>query len=756
MNEGGRDLLDALNDVQRKAAAHIAGPMLVLAGAGSGKTRVLTYRVANLIRHGVYPGRILAVTFTNKAAGEMRERIEHLVGPPAKMLWMGTFHAISARMLRQDGGSIGVPRDFVVFDDSDQMTLMREVLTRLGVNSETYKPRQVLSALSRWKEELIDPEQATARAVTASDQTIARVYREYQRRLRENHALDFDDLIVSAVHLLEPGSELGDLYRRRFEHVLIDEYQDVNRSQYEFVTRLASGHRNLCVVGDDDQSVYGWRGADVGFILAFEEDYPDARILKLEQNYRSTQLILDAAHAIVSKNSGRRDKRLWTENPQGQPLVLLTAEDETDEARFIAQTVEGQVDGVTVRYRDFACLYRTNAQSRVLEDVFRRRRIPYRLIGSVRFYDRKEIKDILCYLRLIFNPADSLALKRVLNAPTRGVGEKSIERLEAFAAAERISLFEAMARAREVDGLIPKARSAVLDLVRVVGVVADYKEKLNVTALVQELLDRTGYRQALQEENTLESRDRVANVDEFINVTREFDDQVGEGLDRFIEQMALMSDVDTLKADADAAIMMTLHAAKGLEFPQVFLCGMEEDIFPHSRARDNPSEMEEERRLCYVGITRAQRQLYLLHARRRTVFGLQRWQMASRFLREIPEHCFDRPAPPPARGAAAAGTPPTAGSAGRSGAAASSAMRPAAAPVGRGGAPTAPRPIAPRIPEEGKGRFKAGDRVKHSRFGEGIVTRSVGSGDDEEVTVVFPAHGSKRLVLAYAPLQKLT
>lgn len=751
-------LLDGLNPVQREAAQYVDGPLLILAGAGSGKTRVLTYRVATLIERGVPAHKILAVTFTNKAANEMRERILKLVGPGAQSCWIGTFHAICARILRSDGDVIGLPRDFVVFDDGDQLQLVREVMAELSIDTETYKPRQILSAISHAKEELLDPTEYERQAHGGEEKTVARIYPAYQQKLWANHAVDFDDLLLETVRLLQSRPEVRDYYQARFQHILVDEYQDINRVQYELVKALAASHRNLCVVGDDDQSVYGWRGADVRFILAFEQDYPEAKVVKLEQNYRSTQTILDAAYHVVRHNRGRREKRLWTENPAGEPIVLYSADDEIDEARFVASTVEQTVDGVDFRYGDFACLYRTNAQSRTLEDAFKRRRIPYRLVGSLRFYDRKEVKDLIAYLRLIQNPADSLSLKRALNSPPRGVGEKSMERLEAFAQERSCTLIDAMRNAREIEALTGRAKNAVVEFARVIDFLAGYRDHLNVTGLLQELIDKTNYRRVMEEENTLESRERIANVDEMVNVTREFDEQVGGKLFEFLEQMALMSDQDTLKAGADSVVLMTLHAAKGLEFPYVFLCGMEEEVFPHARARDSDSEMQEERRLCYVGITRARQRLHLTHARRRQVFGQTRFQRPSRFLREIPDECYHdvfRPAEDrgrydevdhtdfasSGRVIGGRGAPPD-----REPPRSAPAITPARAETQR---------LLERLQSREKGAFAPGDRVRHAHFGDGIVTRSTGSGDDEQVTVIFPGHGEKKLIAGYAKLQKL-
>ncbi|MCC2671603.1 MAG: ATP-dependent helicase PcrA [Armatimonadetes bacterium] len=770
------ELLDALNPVQREAAAHVHGPLLILAGAGSGKTRVLTYRVANLIQQGIPPHKILCVTFTNKAANEMKERIHKLVGPAAQGCWIGTFHSSCARILRQDGEAIGLSRDFVVFDDDDQLTLVRESMSELHVDTETYKPRAVLSAISKAKEEMLGPTEFARQAQGANEKTIARIYPVYQKKLWSNRAVDFDDLMLESVRLLQTRPEVREYYQARFQQVMIDEYQDINRLQYELVRLLASGHRNLCVVGDDDQSVYGWRGADVRFILAFEKDYSEAKVLKLEQNYRSTQVILDAAYHVVQRNRGRRDKRLWTDNSGGEPLMLFSADDEMDEARFIAQTVEGMTDGVKVHYSDFAVLYRTNAQSRMLEDVFRRRRLPYRLVGGLRFYDRKEIKDLIAYLRLLSNPSDSLSLRRTINSPPRSIGEKSMERLEAFADGRDLTLLEGMRRAGEIEGLTARAKAAMLEYTRILDFVAGYKESLNVTGLLQEIIDKTGYIRALKEENTPENQARIENVQEMVNVTKEFDEQVAGGLTIFLEQMALMSDVDTLKAGADSVVLMTLHAAKGLEFPYVFLSGLEEDVFPHFRARESNSEMEEERRLCYVGITRAKQKLHLTYARRRTVYGQTKYQRPSRFLREIPDECYDevyRPVDERGRYDEVDGTDFASG--GRVIGSRPSAPRGLPVPPSRpgsyspppgGGSPpvppsrTGPSPEAQRLLDryrrpEGKGAFSPGDRVRHGTFGDGIVTRSAGSGDDEEVTVIFPKHGEKKLIASYAKLQKL-
>jgi len=742
-------LLEGLNPVQREAAAHVQGPLLILAGAGSGKTRVLTYRVAHLLGQGVAPHEIMAVTFTNKAANEMKERIHRLVGA-ARGAWIGTFHSLCARILRADGEAIGLPKDFVVFDDGDQITLVKQATAEVGADPEVYKPRAVLAEISRAKEELLSPDDYAGAADSTWEKAVARIYGCYQRKLHENHAVDFDDLILETVRLLRSQQEVRERYQTRFRHLLVDEYQDINRLQYELVSLLAARHRNLCVVGDDDQSVYRWRGADIRFILAFEQDYPEAKVLKLEQNYRSTQTILDAAYEVVRRNSGRREKRLWTENPAGEPLVCFGGDDEGDEARFIANTVENAVDGQRVRYESFACLYRTNAQSRVIEEVFRRRRIPYRIVGGLRFYDRKEVRDLIAYLRVLHNPSDSLSLRRVINSPARAIGEKSLERLQAFAEAQAVSLFEAMRRNREVEGLTPRGRAALTEFTQVIDQVAGERDRLSVRALLEELIRRTGYQRALEEEKTDESRERLANVQEFVNVAHEFDEQVAEGLTQFLEQMALMSDQDTLRAGLDSVVLMTLHAAKGLEFPCVFLTGLEENVFPHARSRDSREEMEEERRLCYVGITRARERLYLTHARRRSVFGQTQYQRPSRFLSEISAECFHPHYRPGAERGRYEDVDRTAFVGGRV-----YGARP------DGGRPTVSREEQARREAERlrlrarPGAFSPGDRVRHAQFGDGIVVRSSGHGGDEQVTVIFPGHGEKKLVAGYARLTRL-
>lgn len=753
-------LLDDLNDVQREAAAYTGGPLLILAGAGSGKTRALTYRVAHLIEQGVPSRQILAVTFTNKAATEMRSRIERLTGDQSKGCWIGTFHAICARILRQDGEHVGLDPQFIVFDSADQLTVIKDALAELNIDAEAFKPQQILGLISRAKEELRSPEAYPAVAESYPEKTAARVYPVYQRRLADNHALDFDDLIYQTVRLLREHEATRSHYQSRFQYVLVDEYQDINFAQYEFVKLLAARHRNVCCVGDDDQSIYGWRGADVRFILAFEEDYPDAKILKLEQNYRSTQQILAAANSVVKNNRGRHPKQLWTQNPEGDGVWVRFTDDEIDEARVISDTIERDLaarrspgeDGQEASYRDYAVLYRTNAQSRALEEVFGRRHLPYRIVGSLRFYERKEIKDLIAYLRLIQNPADSLSAKRVLNAPPRGIGAKSLERLEAWAQAHSAPVFTALRAAGEIEGLGPKQREAIGQFVAAIEELRGGAEGLPMADLARRLIDRTGYLKGLREEQSLEAQARLENVSELVNVAVEFDQQVGSGLSAFLEQMALMSDVDSLKQEANAVTLMTLHSAKGLEFPVVFIAGMEEDIFPHSRARYDGKQLEEERRLCYVGLTRAMRHLVLTHARRRTLWGQLLYQRPSRFLREIPAELLQGDADLARSGAAGSADWESGSVIGRgTGSRTGSSGRQPASSLGQ----VDLNRLVDRLKSGEKGAFAPGDRVRHATFGDGIVTRSKGSGDDEQVTVIFPGVGEKKLIAGYAKLEKI-
>ncbi|HEY3268135.1 MAG TPA: DNA helicase PcrA [Armatimonadota bacterium] len=736
-------ILDNLNPAQRDAVLHGDGPLLIFAGAGSGKTRVLTHRIAHLIsERNVTPWQILAVTFTNKAANEMKSRIEALVGGAvARDMWVGTFHAICARLLRYDGDKNGLDPRFTVYDDSDQIALVKECLKELDLaDNKNIQPRAILSLISKAKEKLIPSEQYRRHFGGGHMEDIAgSVYRLYEERLSANNALDFDDLLMQAVLLLRARPEVLEKYAERFRYVLVDEYQDINTAQYHLVKLLASRHRNLCCVGDDDQSIYGWRGANVELILAFERDYPDARVVKLEQNYRSTGNILSAAHAVVSKNRTRKEKKLWTESEAGEKIQLFAAQSEREEAMWVGERIREYHAG-TKRcwWKDFAILYRTNAMSRVFEDVFMAYKIPYRIVGGLRFYERKEVKDLVAYLRVVGNTSDSVSLRRVVNVPPRGIGATSFGRVEEFAARNGISLFDACARASEIDGVIPKTRAAITNFVSIIRTLQVDAETRTITELARKAMDDSGYLAHLKQDKSTEAQARVENLMELLTVTQEFESRGTDGsLSAFLESVSLMSDIDEAPENEDAVVLMTLHSAKGLEFPIVFLVGMEEGIFPHIRSLNDQNGLEEERRLAYVGITRARSELFMTYAFRRQVFGSSQANAVSRFVGDVPPELINDRRPgqslaPPWRGEP------------RTGPSLWEQMQQRSV----SGPPPAPSPRpTPATP------FKPGRKVKHAKFGEGTVVDVKGAGDDLQVTVAFPEAGVRKLMLAYAKLE---
>ncbi len=714
------DILLNLNPDQLRAVTHESGPLLVFAGAGSGKTRVLTHRIGWLIQQGkARPDQILAVTFTNKAAREMKGRIEELLGPQAaSRVWAGTFHSICAKLLRISGEKIGLDRNYVIVDDEDQMSLVKECLNDLNISDKTHPSRAVLAVISHGKERLLDPKRYLAKHSGAREETAARVWELYDRKLKEMRGLDFDDLILFAVRLLEEREDVRDAYQRKFRYVLVDEYQDINLSQYRFVELLAEKHRNITVVGDDDQSIYSWRGADVGIILNFERDFPDATTVKLEQNYRSTQVILDAAHEVVSCNENRAEKKLWTENPVGKLIMLWEASDELHEAELVARLIEEAVAGGR-RPSDIAILYRTNAQSRPFEEVFIQHKLPYRIIGGLRFWERKEVKDIVAYLRLIANEADNLSFRRVVNTPTRGIGKTSMDRLGAYAAIHLTSLWAAACSQEAMQLITPRSQRAIGQFTGVIQTLRRMRENTPVSDLVKETLERSGYLETLKSERTMEARGRIENLQELVSVATMFDTQAEDtSLEAFLSQVALVSDIDALEEDAQPVTLMTLHAAKGLEFPIVVLAGLEEGVFPHSRALYEPGQLEEERRLCYVGMTRAKEELYLTYAFRRMTYGMSNRSSMSRFLKDIPGRYFE--IPPGARQEAG---------------------------LWGGGTQTRTR--------NSDSPFREGDRVVHGKFGKGVVISATGFGDEAQVTVMFAGGvGLKKLLLAYAKLQR--
>jgi DNA helicase-2/ATP-dependent DNA helicase PcrA len=737
-------LLRDLNAVQREAVQHCDGPILLFAGAGSGKTRVLTRRVAYLIqeRH-VSPYNILAVTFTNKAATEMKERIGQLIGWERRQsLLVGTFHSTCARLLREHGHKIGIEKDFLVYDDGDQMTLMRQVMRALNIDPESYAPRAILSHISRAKEKMITPETWKLHFFGHFDDVCGKLYPEYQDRLRQNNALDFDDLLTETVRLLTERQDVLDRLQDRFRYILVDEYQDVNYVQYLLLKLLAERHRNICVVGDDDQSIYLFRGADVELILKFETDYPEARVLKLEQNYRSTQTILDAAHAVISNNVKRKEKQLWTEKDRGEPLVLREAENEQEEAIWIVQRIREDRQRKQRRLSDYTILYRTNAQSRALEEVFVNWNTPYRIIGGLRFYERKEIKDVLAYLRVVNSPQDSISLQRIINVPARGIGATSLTVLEQEKNRTGKTLWDVLQNVDEITSLQVRTRRRLAEFVSLIASFRADRDKLGVTDLAERVLERSGYKEELEQERTIEAETRLENIGELLSKTKQYEKETeSPNLTGFLENVSLVADIDSLDASADAVTLMTLHSAKGLEFPVVFLAGMEEGLFPHSRALndDTKRELEEERRLCYVGITRAETELCITYARKRTVFGRVMYSKPSRFITELPRELFGGSKREAVRGPVVSGFDPDEDD----------------RPVHR--QPTklwVSGPISPReqIRATHASGIKTGNKVRHSAFGLGVVLNVTGEGDATIVEVVFANYGPKKIALAYAKL----
>jgi DNA helicase-2/ATP-dependent DNA helicase PcrA len=735
-------ILQGLNPDQYEAVVHHDGPLLVVAGAGSGKTRVLTHRIAHLIHaHGVSPFEILAITFTNKAADEMKQRVGALVGPVAQKMWVSTFHSACVRILRRDGSRLGYPSSFTIYDQADAQRLTGYVVRDLNLDPKRFPPRSVHAAISAAKNDAITVDEFTDRAKVVFERKIADVYREYQKRLRTAGAMDFDDLLQVTVELFRREPEVLSHYQARFKHVLVDEYQDTNRVQNELVLHLAAEHRNICVVGDSDQSVYGFRGADIRNINEFEEAFPDATVIILDQNYRSTQRILDAANAVIANNQSRKPKELWTASGTGEMLVRYHADDEGDEAQWVAHEVS-RLHDEGERWSDCAVFYRTNAQSRIMEEALLRVGVPYKVVGGTRFYDRREVKDALAYLRATVNPVDEVSMKRVLNVPKRGVGDSSIGRLDSWATANGQPFIEALRSAPEA-GVTGRAVGGIDEFLSLLehlrGLVDD-----GPGPVLESALERSGYLAELQGEHSVEAEGRLENLAELIGFAREFDT-----VDEFLEQVSLVADTDELPdSDSGSVVLMTMHAAKGLEFPNVFILGMEDGVFPHLRALGEPRELEEERRLCYVGITRARERLYLTNAWQRTLFGSTQYNPPSRFLDEIPGELLKL-----AEGSRDgrrrrgggwgwSGTERTPGM-GRD-RIVDSALAARDAPLRTAG-PTGADQIG----------LKAGDDVRHARWGEGVVLDVIGGGDKAEAVIRFPSVGEKRLLLSWAPLEKV-
>jgi DNA helicase-2/ATP-dependent DNA helicase PcrA len=746
-------LLEGLNPAQGEAVIHTEGPLLVVAGAGSGKTRVLTHRIAHLIDEGVSPFEILAITFTNKAAGEMKERVAALVGPVAQKMWVSTFHSACVRILRRDGHRLGYPSSFTIYDQADAQRLVGYVVRDLNLDAKRFPPRSVHAIISAAKNDDVGPEEYRSRAEAIFERKVGDVYVEYQARLHKAGAMDFDDLLRNAVELFRTQPDVLDHYRRRFQHVLVDEYQDTNRVQNELVLQLAGGHHNICVVGDSDQSIYRFRGADIRNILEFEEAFPDATVIVLEQNYRSTQTILDAANSVIANNVGRKPKELWTDEGDGHAIIRYHADDEGDEAQWVVHEIAKLHDSGQLRWGDVAVFYRTNAMSRVMEEHLLRGGVPYKVIGGTRFYDRREVKDALAYVKAVVNPADEVSVKRILNQPKRGIGDSTVARLDNWAAGHGYTFMQALRRADDagVTGRAVKGIESFLALVDGLAEVVDQ----GPGPLLEAVLDRTGYVAELQEEHSVEAEGRLENLAELIGSAREV-----ESVDVFLEQVSLVADADAVPDDDSQVVLMTLHSAKGLEFPAVFLIGLEDGVFPHLRSLGEPHELEEERRLAYVGITRARERLYLSHAWSRTIFGSTQYNPPSRFLDEIPQRLVDaiegnRRSSRSGAWADSVGTTSSASSWGerpnrRSGisserrAANRERMVDQAVAAGREATSVA----------GAAGSFRVGDDVVHGKWGEGVVLDLRGSGDKTEITINFPTVGQKVLLLAWAPLKK--
>ncbi|AOU00161.1 DNA helicase PcrA [Bacillus velezensis] len=738
MNYISNQLLSGLNPVQQEAVKTTDGPLLLMAGAGSGKTRVLTHRIAYLMaeKH-VAPWNILAITFTNKAAREMKERVESILGPGADGIWISTFHSMCVRILRRDIDRIGINRNFSILDTADQLSVIKGILKERNIDPKKFDPRSILGSISSAKNELIEPEEFAKTAGGYYDQVTSDVYTDYQKKLLKNQSLDFDDLIMTTIKLFERVPEVLEFYQRKFQYIHVDEYQDTNRAQYLLVKQLAARLENICVVGDSDQSIYRWRGADIANILSFEKDYPSANVILLEQNYRSTKRILQAANEVIKNNSNRKPKNLWTENDEGIKLSYYSGDNEFGEGQFVAGKIYELHSSGRRKLSDIAILYRTNAQSRVIEETLLKSGLNYNIVGGTKFYDRKEIKDILAYLRLVSNPDDDISFTRIVNVPKRGVGATSLEKIASYAAMNGMSMFQAI---KQVDfiGVSAKAANALDGFGAMIENLTNMQDYLSITELTEEILEKTEYREMLKAEKSIEAQSRLENIDEFLSVTKNFEQKSEDkSLVAFLTDLALIADIDQLdqkeeeSGGKDAVTLMTLHAAKGLEFPVVFLMGMEEGVFPHSRSLMEEAEMEEERRLAYVGITRAEEELYLTNAKMRTLFGRTNMNPESRFIREIPGDLLENlnekktPRMQPGR-----------------------KVQPKRGPVSR--------PVSYANKTGGDSlSWAVGDKAGHKKWGTGTVVSVKGEGESTELDIAFPSPvGVKRLLAAFAPIEK--
>lgn len=723
-------LLAGLNKEQQQAVKTTEGPLLIMAGAGSGKTRVLTHRIAYiLLEKGVNPYNILAITFTNKAAREMKERINGILGGAADEIWISTFHSMCVRILRRDIDRIGINRNFTILDTTDQLSVIKGILKDKNIDSKKFDPRGILSAISSAKNELIDAKQYGKYTGNYFENIVSDVFEQYEKRLLKNHSLDFDDLIMKTIQLFKRVPEVLEYYQRKFQYIHVDEYQDTNKAQYQLVHLLAAKFQNLCVVGDSDQSIYGWRGADIANILSFEKDYPNAKVILLEQNYRSTKNILQVANHVISNNVKRKPKNLWTDNEKGEKIQYYRADTEQGEALFVTGKIKELVETRQRKFSDFAILYRTNAQSRAMEEMLVKANIPYTIVGGTKFYDRKEIKDLLAYLRLVANLDDDISFVRIINVPKRGIGATSLDRIAQYALQNEMSMFRALGEVERI-GLSAKAMKACREFYQMLSGLNQMQEYLSVMELTEEIIKRTEYREMLQAEKTLEAESRLENIDEFLSVTKNFEESSeDQTLIAFLTDLALVADIDQLDKEEnvkDAVVLMTLHSAKGLEFPVVFLIGLEEGVFPHSRSLMEENDMEEERRLMYVGITRAEEELYITNAQIRTLYGHTNINPASRFIEEIPDEFIDRlneqKRNVPVRD--------------------QHQVRPVFRPAQ---STTGGEDI----------RWRAGDKAIHKKWGVGTVVSVKGEGDHMELDIAFPIPvGIKRLLAKFAPIEK--
>lgn len=715
------NILDKLNDRQKEAVVTTEGPLLILAGAGSGKTRVLTHRIAYLIKEKrVSPANILAITFTNKAAQEMKDRVESLLGYVGD-IWVSTFHSACVRILRRDIEKIGYDKNFVIYDTQDQKSLVSDCIKELDLNEKQYTPKGMLSAISKAKDKMISPDEYLLEfGNDYRNKKVADVYKLYQKKLKKDNALDFDDIIIKTIELFKKDEGILRYYQDKFRYIMVDEYQDTNRPQYEFVNLLAKRYRNLCVVGDDDQSIYGWRGADIKNILDFEKDYPEAKVIKLEQNYRSTQIILDAANNVIDNNIKRKKKQLWTDNKDGEKIIVCEVQNEREEANFIIDRIKDLIANGK-KYSDFAILYRTNAQSRIFEEACMMNDIPYKLVGALRFYDRKEIKDIIAYLRILVNPYDDVSLKRIINVPKRGIGESTVSALEQYAREHDTSMYFAIPNV-ELKG---RARKVLDNFKNFIDDLINQLDFMNIIEVIDYILEKTGYMDELKADDTKESESRIENINEFIRAAREFiETSEDKSLESFLSGITLVSDIDTAGDIGESVVLMTLHSAKGLEFPVVFMAGMEEGIFPSSMSFIDEHELEEERRLCYVGITRAKERLFMTYARTRNLYGKPQYNTASRFINEIPQDLiveYDKGA------------------------------------IKRNDYESVSSYINTFARKANdKANYNPGDKVEHKLWGIGTVVNVEGVGEDRELTVAFPNVGIKRLSLKYAPIRAIS